>query len=185
LNTIPQPPHANKIERMKKLLFILIFPLVLFSSCKEEIPEIGDPFLVADGLIGEWRVSGVEVVDLLTINVRSGDITDFYVTATAGASRITFNDENGARSFSLQWTEGVNFITGPGVNAPTTGTWELDAELQTTKILLKDNGGQLISILNLEESVKSFSQFLSVSVDQFCDDDAVHAYSFTFQRTSN
>ncbi len=169
---------------MKRILVIFLIPF-LYLSCVKEYEDIGDPMLVADGIVGQWQVNTVEVEDLLTIEERKGDVSEFYLSETGMASQISFSEENGERTFSLQWTMGKNYITGPEDNAPTTGNWDLDEEYQTTQVLLLDNNGQLINTLRLGAAVRPYSEYLDLASDQFCGEEAVHAYLFKFQRIDN
>ena len=175
---------VNNQMIMKKIFSYVLLSVIILSCTKTE-PEIGGSFVQADGIIGSWEISGANVVDLLTIEARSADVSEYYVIQGEPSSTMVFTEEGGERTFTLQLNNGINFITGPDPNAPTTGTWEVNSEFQASDIILKDASGNVINTLYLTQSVRPYSQEMLLGSKQYCGEEAVHGYEYEFSRKSN
>lgn len=121
-----------KVQKLYTML-CLAGLLIAASSCKENIPEIGEPFSKVEGLTAnEWVISEVFLIDESNPARPERNISKFY-TEGGNPLAVSFRTD---RSFEVTPGDGLNFF-------PASGTWSFDNDETPTKIIMTAPDGEI------------------------------------------
>ncbi|MCZ4409175.1 DUF5004 domain-containing protein [Cryomorphaceae bacterium 1068] len=159
-----------------RYLYLILFFAVAIVGCKEDDPEIGEPFGKTDGLVATgWVVSQVFLVDEGNPAKPERDISEYYTSGT-DLLEIKFEADGTFESFS---GDGVNFF-------PDAGTWSFNDPLTPSSITLVSDDQTINSPLG--GPTRIVDSELKMNVQRFCNIDgeekAVLGYRLVFVRKS-
>ena len=120
--------------KINKLLSFLCLTMLLVAlvGCKDDKPEIGEPFSKSEGLTAkDWVISEVFLVDESNPAKTERNISSFY-TNTENPLAISFNADG---SFLVNPGDGLNFF-------PDAGTWSFDNNDAPRQIVLVSTIGE-------------------------------------------
>lgn len=159
-----------KMNSMKKVFFLGVLALALWSCRPEPYKEIGDPYSVISGINGNWSLTMVEVEDRSFPQWETREFTDFFA---ANPVDINFDASNNSYSISASSLDGLPF-------SATNGQYAFDHP-EFPKNLLLIAGGDTTSV-ELGNMVREVDQLLLFQeMKSKCD--AVYArYIYTFNR---
>jgi len=149
---------------------------VLFQGCKEDEPEIGEPFGKSEGLTATpWVVSQVFLVDEGNPSKPEREVSEFFTSGT-DLLEIDFNSDG---TFETTPGEGVNFF-------PESGTWSFNNPNTPTTITLASPDLTIVSPLGGPTRISDPE--LKLNVQRTCTDGgeekAVLGYRVVFVRKS-
>lgn len=158
----------------RNIIWSLILAVVVFQGCKEDDPEIGEPFSKSEGLVATgWVVSEVYLVDEGNPAKPERDISQFY-TSGSDLLEIKFENDGTFESFP---GDGVNFF-------PDAGTWSFNDPLTPSRITLVSSDQTIDSPLG--GPTRIVDSELKMNVQKFCnidgEDKAVLGYRLVFTR---
>jgi hypothetical protein len=164
------------MNRNRNIIWSFLLIVLVFQGCKEDEPEIGEPFGKAEGLVAtSWVVSQVFLVDEGNPSKPERDISQFY---TSGTNLLEINfDADG--SFSTADGDGVNFF-------PQSGTWSFNDDFAPSSIILISEDQTINSPLGGPTRISDSE--LKMNVQRFCsidgEDQPVLGYRLVFLRKS-
>jgi hypothetical protein len=159
-----------------RYLYLILFFAVAIVGCKEDDPEIGEPFGKTDGLVATgWVVSQVFLVDEGNPAKPEREISEYYTSGT-DLLEIKFEADGTFETFS---GDGVNFF-------PDAGTWSFNDPLTPSSITLVSDDQTINSPLG--GPTRIVDSELKMNVQRFCNIDgeekAVLGYRLVFVRKS-
>ncbi len=159
-----------------KIFYFLLFATLIIQGCKEDDPEIGEPFGKTDGLVATgWVVSQVFLVDEGNPSKPEREISQYY-TSGNDLLEIKFEADGTFETFS---GDGVNFF-------PDSGTWSFNDPLTPSSITLVSDDQTINSPLGGPTRIVDTE--LKMNVQRFCNIDgeekAVLGYRLVFVRKS-
>lgn len=120
-----------KINKIYSFLCVAMLAIALVG-CKDDEPEIGEPFSKSKGLTAKaWVISEVFLVDESNPAKPERNISSFY-TNEDNLLAISFNADG---SFEVAPGEGLNFF-------PDAGTWSFDNNEAPREIILVSTNGE-------------------------------------------
>ncbi|NEN23758.1 hypothetical protein G3O08_09620 [Cryomorpha ignava] len=158
------------------LLFYLMIALVAIQGCKEEEPEIGEPFSKIEGLTAtDWIISEVFLVDESNPAKPERNISNFY-TGGSNLLAVSFKSDY---TFSVTPGDGLNFF-------PDAGTWSFDRNDAPREIILVSTDG-VTTVAPLGGPTRISDQQLKINfVKRSCSEDgeekAALGYRLIFNR---
>jgi len=158
----------------RNIIWSFLLVVLVFQGCKEDEPEIGEPFGKAEGLVATgWVVSEVYLVDEGNPAKPERDISPFY-TSGSDLLEIKFENDGTFESFP---GDGVNFF-------PVAGTWSFNDPLTPSSITLVSADQTIDSPLG--GPTRIVDSELKMNVQKFCNIDgeekAVLGYRLVFTR---
>jgi hypothetical protein len=159
-----------------RYLYLILFFAVAIVGCKEDDPEIGEPFGKTDGLVATgWVVSQVFLVDEGNPAKPEREISEYYTSGT-DLLEIKFEADGTFETFP---GDGVNFF-------PDAGTWSFNDPLTPSSITLVSDDQTINSPLG--GPTRIVDSELKMNVQRFCNIDgeekAVLGYRLVFVRKS-
>ncbi len=159
-----------------RYLYLILFFAVAIVGCKEDDPEIGEPFGKTDGLVATgWVVSQVFLVDEGNPAKPEREISEYYTSGT-DLLEIKFEADGTFETFS---GDGVNFFSDAG-------TWSFNDPLTPSSITLVSDDQTINSPLG--GPTRIVDSELKMNVQRFCNIDgeekAVLGYRLVFVRKS-
>jgi len=160
----------------RNIFLILILSAFVFQGCKEDEPEIGEPFGKTEGLVATpWVVSQVFLVDEGNPSKPEREISEYY-TEGDDLLEIEFSADG---TFETTAGAGVNFF-------PDDGTWSFnDPETPSSIVLVS---GDVVIDSPLGGPTRIVDNELKMNVQKFCNSDGedkpVLGYRLVFIRKS-
>ncbi len=157
--------------RIYKLLVPALLMIVVFiSGCKkpQELP-IGEPYSQVEGIQGTFRLSKVEQIDEITLNLdKTLDVSEVFLGGNP--MEITFNAEN----VTINANDTPDYFS----NGAATLTWKFDDNQFPTKVII-NNGDAEWSLLS---PIRTSDNILAFKVSRFYRGKKAITYNFSFER---
>lgn len=159
-----------------RLIWLLLAGFIIFQGCKEDDPEIGEPFGKTEGLTATgWVVNQVFLVDEGNPAKPEREISSYY-TEGGNLLEIRFNEDG---TFETIPGDGVNFF-------PESGTWAFNDPNTPSGITFTSD--EVVFESPLGGPTRISDNELLLNVPRFCfidgEDKAVLGYRLVFVRKS-
>jgi hypothetical protein len=159
-----------------KLIYALLIGALILQGCKDDEPEIGEPFDKTEGLTATaWVISEVYLVDEGNPAKPEREISSFY-TESGNLLEIRFDADG---TFETIPGDGVNFF-------PESGNWSFNNPNTPSSITF--TSGDVVFESPLGGPTRISDSELRLNVPRFCfidgEDKAVLGYRMVFVRKS-
>lgn len=156
--------------RIQNIFILFFMVLIVATGCKkpQEYP-IGEPYSQLEGIQGKFRLSKVEQVDELTLNLdKTLDVSELYLGTSP--MEITF----GAENVTVNANDTPDYFT----NGNTTLAWKFDDNKFPTKVIINNGEAEW----DLLRPIRTSDNELAFKVSRIYRGKKAITYNFSFQR---